>query len=128
LGAGGGSDRRWHSWGAGCGDVAWDGRSRARERTRRDGAGALGAHGPDGSDRADPLLELRRALGRAAGPLAQALELAGLGERQQRQHRDADQRDEGRYRADLGERVRQREGEQSGCHACDARFMRPESV
>ena len=36
----------------------------------------------------DALLELRRALGRPAGPLAQALDLARLGEVEQREHRE----------------------------------------
>jgi hypothetical protein len=46
------------------------------------------------------------ALRRAAGPLAQTSQLAGLGEDQQRQHRDPGQRSERRDRADLGERAR----------------------
>jgi hypothetical protein len=39
---------------------------------------------------ARPLLEIGGTLRRAAGPFAQTLELAGLGEEQQRQHRDPD--------------------------------------
>jgi hypothetical protein len=49
-----------------------------------------------------------RALRGAPGPLAQALELAGLREDQQREDRDAEQRGEGRDRTDLRERARQR--------------------
>jgi hypothetical protein len=61
---------------------------------------------------ADPLLEIGRALGGAAGPLAQALELARLREGQQRQRGDADHGHEGSECADLGDCVREREGEQ----------------
>jgi hypothetical protein len=52
------------------------------------------------------LLEVCGALGRTAGPLAQALELAGLGEDQQRQQRDPDEGYERSYRANLRERAR----------------------
>src|SRR5439155_25496443 len=55
----------------------------------------LGRGGPDPlhprRGGADPLLEIGRALGGAASPLAQALELARLREGEERQRRDADQ-------------------------------------
>ena len=55
--------------------------------TARAGCGT-GRAGARGRARAHALLELGGALGGAAGPLAQALELARLGEDEQRQHRD----------------------------------------
>jgi hypothetical protein len=54
----------------------------------------------------DALLELGRALGRAAGPLTQPLELASLGEDEQGEDRNADQRGERCDCPDLGERAR----------------------
>jgi hypothetical protein len=59
-----------------------------------DARGRRGAHA---------LLEIGGALRCTAGPFAQPLELAGLGEEQQRQNRDPDQRGERRDRSDLGE-------------------------
>ena len=69
-----------------------------------------------GRRRAHALLELGSPLGRASGPLAQALQLPGLGEEQQRQQRDAGERGERRDRPDLRERVREREREQRVRH------------
>jgi hypothetical protein len=71
-----------------------------RGRGRSDACGGHGTHA---------LLELGGALGCASSPLAQALNLARLGEGEQRHDRDARQRRERRYRANLGERVRQRQ-------------------
>jgi hypothetical protein len=45
---------------------------------------------------------------RAAGPLAQALQLARLREDEQRKDRNPEERSEGRDRTDLCERVRKR--------------------
>jgi hypothetical protein len=59
------------------------------------------------SFRADALLEIGCALRRAAGPLAQALDLARLREDEQRENRDAQQRCESGDRADLGEFARE---------------------
>jgi hypothetical protein len=59
----------------------------------------LDAHGRRGGH---TLLEIGGALGRPSGPFAQPLELAGLGEDQQRQERYSGDRDERRERADLG--------------------------
>jgi hypothetical protein len=56
---------------------------------------------------ADPLLEIGGALGRAASPLAQPLDLARLGERQQREHRYSEESDKCRDGSDLRERARQ---------------------
>jgi hypothetical protein len=56
--------------------------------------------------RRDALLEIGRPLRRAASPLAQPLELASLGEDEQGQDRDADERGERCDCPDLGERAR----------------------
>jgi hypothetical protein len=54
------------------------------------------------------LLVIGRALGRAARPVAQTLDLAGLGEHEQREDRDSHEPDKGCDGPDLRERVRQR--------------------
>jgi hypothetical protein len=80
--------------------------SRRRTRHRaRDLTGRL-LLDTDGGGGRDALLEVGRPLGRAAGPLTQPLELACLGEDEQRQDRDTDQRGERRDCPDLGERAR----------------------
>ena len=71
-----------------------------------DGASDLrGLPGPDGGGGGHTLLELGGPLGRTPGPLSQALELPGLREDQQRQHRDAHQGGDRGDRPYLGERV-----------------------
>jgi hypothetical protein len=92
-----------------CGSDATD-RARRERRGARDRAGGLSGgrlllDACSGLG-ADALLVLGGPLRRTAGPLAQPLQLAGLGEDQQRQHRDPQQRGEGRDRADLGDRAR----------------------
>jgi hypothetical protein len=72
-----------------------------------DTRGGVGAHA---------LFGFRRALGSTSGPLAQTLDLARLGEHEQREHRDPKQRREGHYRTHLGERVRDRQRQREGVH------------
>jgi hypothetical protein len=59
-----------------------------------------------GCRRADTLLEVGGALGRATGPLAQPFELACLGEDEKREQGHAEHRGERCDRSDLGERAR----------------------
>ena len=95
--------------------LAW-GRSRRRSRRLRSaGDRAHGLHRlrlrPRGRRGHDALLLFGRPLGGAAGPLAQALDLARLREDEQREDRDAHDRGECGDRAYLGERVGERERE-----------------
>jgi len=59
------------------------------------------------SFRTDALLKIGRALRCTAGPLAQALDLARLGEDEQRENCDAQQRCESGNRSDLGQFARE---------------------
>ena len=72
---------------------------RGRERLRDDAAVRIGLRA---------LLELDRALGRATGPFAQALDLARLGEVEHRQDPEPEDRREAGVRADLLEETAER--------------------
>jgi hypothetical protein len=78
----------------------------ARDRAHRPRAGHRLLHAGGGVV-GDSLLEVSGALGCPAGPLAQALELACLGEDEQRQDRDTHEGSERGNGADLGERARE---------------------
>jgi hypothetical protein len=65
---------------------------------------------------ADALLHLGGTLGGTSGPLPQALDLARLGESQQRQQRDPEQSGEAGNRPHLGEGARQRERKRQHAH------------
>jgi hypothetical protein len=86
-----------------------------RDRTGDDGPWRLLLHAC-GRGCGNPLLDVGVALGRAAGPLAQAFELASLREHEQREHGDADDRGKRRDRPDLGEGARERKRERREDH------------
>ena len=87
--------------GAGLGRPAAAGAPRPGLGDARLAGGRRAAAALPGGLLGDALLELLVALGRAAGPFAQALDLARLREVQQRQHREAGDRGEARVGADL---------------------------
>jgi hypothetical protein len=99
-------------------------------RAHADGHGRLGAggrrlglHAARGLGlRDDALLRLARALGRAAGPFAQALQFAGLREVEDREHGQAEERHDTDVGAVLLDPIRQREREEQD-HAAKSRSL-----